>query len=323
MSTGDARALACLHTPSGVCVVGLGQACVDYRGTVPAFPQEDAKVELQDLFLQCGGPAAMAMVTLARLGVKTAFLGSVGDDAFGQRIRETLLREGVDTSGLLVTPGATSQVAFIALGALSGKRTIFWHRGTAPHLKTGDIHLEAYAGARILHLDGLMVEGATEAATQARRLGLHVVLDAGTYREGHRNLLPLVDTLIASESFALPLVRPGTDLEGQIEVLRALGPREVVITLGARGSIGWQGGRIYRQEAFAVTVRDTTGAGDVYHGAYCYGLLQGWDMPGSMRFASAAAALKCTRTGPGNPMPGLEEVQALLNPISKEGGLRP
>lgn len=271
-------------------VVGLGQVCVDYVGRLPGYPAEDSKTELEELFTSCGGPAATALVTLARSGVSTSFLGSISDDSFSVQIVETLEKEDVDASCLKITPGYTSQFAFIAVTRGEGKRTIFWSRSSAPELTPEEVSLDRFPDARILHLDGLM-------------------LDAGTLREGSLDLVKRVDVLIASEAFAEPLAGAGGSVQPALETLMDMGPREVVITLGARGSIGLDGHGMVRQAAFPVTSRDTTGAGDVYHGAYIYGLLQGWPMDRCMAYASAAAALKCINGGGWRGIPGIEAIQ--------------
>jgi ribokinase len=294
-------------------VVGLGQACVDFLGTLPFYPPEDGKAELSDLRILCGGPASSAMVTLARLGIRPAFLGCVSDDEMGKKIVENLQREKVDISCLKVTPGFTSQFAFIAITGDSGRRTIFWHRGSVPPLGREDVDLSPFPEARILHLDSLMVEASIEAAKQAKARGMGVVMDAGTLREGIRDLAVHVDVLIASETFAQPLLGPGAPLESALRALRELGPSQVVITLGPRGSVGLNDRGRYRQAAFPVRARDTTGAGDVYHGAYVYGMLQDWDMPRCMEFASAVAALKCTEVGAQAGIPNLKGVLEFIN----------
>ena len=293
--------------------IGLGQACVDYLGTLPSYPQEDGKVELTDLQMQCGGPASTALVTLARLGIPTTFLGSISNDPSGLRISENLKNEGVDVSCLKVTSGHTSQFAFIAVTKKMGNRTIFWHRGSVPHLKPKDVDIGFFSKAKILHLDGLMIEASMEAATQAKALGMTVVLDAGTMRERSKKLVALVDILIASERFATPLAGIEATNEIALRTLHELGPKQVVITLGKKGSIGLnEQGIIVRQAAFQVRAKDTTGAGDVYHGAYIYGLLQGWDMPQCMRFASATAALKCKKIGAQTGIPELNSVYEFM-----------
>jgi ribokinase len=293
-------------------VVGLGQACVDYLGTISAYPTEDEKVELADLQMRCGGPASTAMVTLSRLGIRTAFLGSISNDPFGVEILNNLQGERVDLSYLKITPGYTSQFAFIAITKGSGKRTIFWHRGSVPPLEETDVDLQVFSNASILHLDSLMVKASTEAARQAKEHHMTVVMDAGTMREGTRELLKFVDVLIASETFAEPLVGSGAPHRTALEAIRGLGPSQVVITLGAKGSIGLDDHCIVRQKAFSIAAMDTTGAGDVYHGGYIYGLLQGWEMSQCMRFASAAAALKCSEVGAQAGIPNLGMINKFM-----------
>ena len=292
-------------------VIGLGQACLDYLGRLRFYPEEDDKCELIDLHIQCGGPASTALVTLSRLGIKTSFLGSISDDTFGIEIIKGLKEEKVDSTYLKITPGYTSQFAFIAITE-SGNRTIFWNRGSVPHLRAGDVNLGPFSKARILHVDGLMIEAAQEAARQARSMGLKVVMDAGTMREGSKKLASLVDVLIASERFAEPMVGELSPPEKALEALGQLGPKEVIITLGSRGSIGLSGEEIIFQKAFPIVAVDTTGAGDVYHGAYIYGLLQGWDMQECMRFASATSAIKCREIGARKGIPYLEEIREFM-----------
>ncbi len=300
--------------PEEIQVVGLGQASVDYLGRVPAFPIEDQKVELLDIQMQCGGPASTALVTLARLNVATAFLGSISNDPLGREILRDLQNEGVDVGCLKVTPGFTSQLALIAITAGTGKRTIFWHRGSVPPLQPEEVELGAFPNALLLHLDGLMIEASIEAAQQAQARGMKVVMDAGTMRAGSQRLAALVDVLIASERFAAPLVGDDARPETAVEALHELGPEVVVITLGPRGSIGsnGRGRKIIHQSAFPVDALDTTGAGDVYHGGYLYGLLQGWGMRRCMRFASAVSAITCCRIGGRQGIPDLKSVETFL-----------
>jgi sulfofructose kinase len=297
-------------------VIGLGQACVDYVGRVPVFPQEDGKVELLDLHSQCGGPASTALVTLSRLGITCSFLGSVSDDPFGADVLQGLRDDGVDFSFLKIRPGYTSQFAFIAVSGDHANRTVFWHRGTVPQLEKHEVDLSPFSGAKVLHLDGLMIEASLEAARQAKDAGLAVVLDAGTLREGSLQIVALVDVLIASAKFAESLVGTGVNPEKALDALASLGPKTVVITFGRKGSVGSDGKSKTFQEAFPVKSLDTTGAGDVYHGGYIYGFLQGWPMSECMRFASAVAAMKCRDMGARKGIPRLEEVRAFMKSFS-------
>jgi ribokinase len=157
-----------------------------------------------------------------------------------------------------------------------------------------------------------MVEASIEAARQAKEMGFTVVMDAGTLREGYQELVCMVDVLIASERFGSALVGPDKPVHKALEVLSQWGPKEVVITLGPKGSIGWSGGERASQKAFPIDAVDTTGAGDVYHGAYIYGLLRGWNMADCMRFASAVSALKCMEIGARKGIPTLEETRDFM-----------
>ena len=293
-------------------VVGLGQASLDFLGITSSFPRENEKSELQNVEIQCGGPASTAMVTLARLGIRTSFLGSISDDFFGREIVKGLQKEGVDFSLLTIRPGHTSQVAFIAISPQNGNRTIFWHRGSVPPLKREEVALAHFPKAGILHVDGLMMEAAIEAARQAREMGWKIVMDAGTLRQGSPDLIRFVDIVVASEGFAKALVGPGAPMEKALEAFVEMGAGKAVITLGAQGSVGCENGRIIFQRSYPVMAIDTTGAGDVYHGAYIYGVLQHWDMAACMRFASAIAAMKCRRIGARDGIPRLEEVWSFI-----------
>ena len=168
-------------------VVGLGQVCVDFVGHASSYPLEDSKMALNTLFESCGGPAATAMVSLSRLGVPAAFAGAIGDDTFGKMIQKNLVDEKIDISALRITPGRSSQFAFICVTPKEGKRTIFWKPPSAP--EPGKLNLDLFPNARYLHVDGLMIQSAIESAKEARRRKMTVVMDAGTLRKGTLELI--------------------------------------------------------------------------------------------------------------------------------------
>lgn len=292
-------------------VVGLGQASLDLLGAIPRFPEPDAKCELTELTVQGGGPTATALVTLSRLGVKTVFIGAVGDDDIGLSIRRGLMDEGVDVTHLALRPGGRSQAAFIAVDPGLSQRTIFWHRGTGIDLSPDDVDLALIRRARLLHLDGLRIEASLAAALAARKAGVPVVFDAGTPRNGYLELAALTDYLICSEVFFQNFQKDGDHRQG-LKRLQEMGPKQVVVTLGSQGSVGFDGTSLFKQKAYPVRAVDTTGAGDVYHGAYIYGILQGWNMARCMDLASAVAALKCTRPGGRTGIPGIEEALCFM-----------
>jgi sulfofructose kinase len=293
-------------------VVGLGQCSLDLIGRVPGYPEVDQKTELSGFLVQGGGPVATALVTLARLGVRTAFWGRTGGDDFGARIREELEAEGVDCRNLLNDAGASSQFAFVAVEEVSGRRNIFWTRGSARPMSAADIDADLIRRCRILHLDGLQAEVSITAARLAREHGVTTVLDGGTLREGSRELMPLIDHLVVSERFAFQF-SGDPDPQAALEKMVLQGAQAATVTLGERGSrsLTCRGEEIH-QPAFAVGTIDTTGCGDVFHGGYIFGLLRGWRLDRILRFAAACAAIKSQACGGRTGIPRLGEVELFL-----------
>jgi ribokinase len=287
-------------------VVGVGHCAADYLGVVEAYPAVDSKIELSQFSMQGGGPVATALVTLSTLGVETSFIGKISDDEFGRFIHQGLRESGVDTRGLVIEPGFVSPFSFIAVESRTGKRTVFWTRGDLPPLLPQQVRLDVVESARVLHVDGLAIEAQLHAARHARARGITVVFDAGSPREGMDELLGCCDVLIASERFAAEY--GGGALGESLKALRARGPKTVVITIGSDGSVGIEGEETYVAPAHEVEAVDTTGAGDVYHGAFIYGMLRGMKFRERMHFANVAAALKCRALGGRAGIPTLEEI---------------
>ncbi|NOR50188.1 MAG: sugar kinase [Desulfuromonadales bacterium] len=296
-------------------VIGLGQCCLDILGQTNSYPELDQKTELDSLLVQGGGPVATALVALSRLGVPVAIVGAVGDDEFGRQIQQGLIDERVDCTYLAQSSGASSQVAFISVDD-DGHRNIFWHRGTATLSVPKSFQTLLSDSVRILHLDGLHLEPTIAAAGMARSLNVVTVLDAGTFRPGMEQLLPLIDHLVVSEKFA----RQTDDApEVALKQLADYGAKAVTITYGNSGSLSMSaGGQAFCQPAFKVDAVDTTGCGDVFHGGYIYGLLQNWPLPQTVRFAAACAALKTRALGGRSAIPILHEVEIFLRNQANE-----
>ena len=298
---------------SGRDVIGLGHAAFDTIGLAPRMPHLDDHLLLEDFTQQGGGPVAQALVTLARLGATAGIVGRVGDDDAGLRIKAGLAEEGVDVTYLQTAPGAKSLQSIILVDRDTGKRSICAFRGDAGSVVLDAPTLDYLGSGRILHLDGHSPEVAVIAARHAAARGAQVCLDAGAGADVDR-LLPLVrvaSIVIAAENFVMRAV-PGDTLAQRAEALLDHGPETVVVTSGEAGSYTVTRNSAFSTPAFPVDVVDTTGAGDVFHGAYLYGLLQGWDLERTAIFASATAALKCTKLGGRAAIPRLPDVLAFL-----------
>ncbi len=294
-------------------VSGLGQCSFDNIFITDSFPAPDTKKEILDWTTAGGGPVATALVSLARLGVTCRFFGIVGDDENGTKIRESLMSENISARGLIRREGSGSQVAFIAVEKNSGKRTIFWKRPSAPPLRPEELPDTFLDNTDFLLLDGLMPEVSLYAAEKARERNIPVMLDAGRVRDGMMELARMSDYVVASEEFAREF-SPEKPFSPELAVrkMKTFNAKAATITLGDKGSITSCNNEIFSTPAYPVDTVDTTGAGDVFHGGYIYGLLQKWDIKNILSFASAFAALKCRKLGGRAGIPDLNEVEHFL-----------
>lgn len=296
-------------------VVGIGVSTLDLFMVVDELPGAELVQRAETSLLQGGGPVATALVTLARLGVRTAMLDKLGDDWRGKLVLEEFAKEGVAADRLSVVPGATSSIASILVRRRDGARTIVYAPGSAGELSAADLDFGLLAGAKVLHLNGRHLKASLAAARWAREHGVPVSFDGGAhrYREELRELVALSDFCVVAREFACSF--SGTEDQNEAAArLREQGPQTVVITAGREGSWGWDvSGEVIHQPAFAaVDAVDTTGAGDAFHGGFLYGVLHGCDLQGALRFASAVAALNTRALGGRTALPSLAEVSTFL-----------
>lgn len=288
-------------------VVGLGLNAMDYISILPHFPQPQAKVRISEVRLEPGGQVATALTTCARLGLKGCYIGSVGSDHLGNLQLESLRREGLDISSIRTVEGATSQIAFIILEEGIGERTILWHRDDRLIFPSEELPQEVILSGRLLHLDGRDSRAALQAARWAKDADIPIVIDIDQIYDGTTHtLLSIVDYLISAEDFALRTTN-SRDPETAIKVLADRYQAPITgITLGESGAIFSHKGNLIKSKAFKAPVVDTTGAGDVFHGAFIFGILEGWSLEKTITFSHAVAALKCTKIGARTGIPDLE-----------------
>jgi len=291
--------------------VGLGFCSNDYLALLPEIPI-DGKVQMLKHLVQGGGPAATSTVAAARLGLRSAFIGTVGDDEPGKWILRDFEAENVSTKGMAVRRGRMSPIAYCWIDAPTGKRSVAWTRGDLEELVPEEVDMEMIRGAKLLHIDGHNPKGALAAVKEARKHGVLVNFDAGTLRDGVAELLPYTDILIASEAFARQYSGEN-DLDKAIFKLAEIGAEVTGVTLGEGGSMVLDHGKILRCPAFRVKPVDTTGAGDTYHAAFGVRYLETHDLMECMRFASAVAALKCLKLGGRTGLPTREETDRFLS----------
>ncbi len=277
-------------------VVGVGLNATDTLIRLPHFPAFNSKVQVLSVQKEAGGQVASAMVACRRWGLAARYVGTVGDDDAGAFQRREFERAGVDAR-LIVTAGARSQFAYILIDQPTGERTILWGRDAALALRPEQIEREWIERSRLLHVDGHDPEGAAQAARWARASGIPVTADLDNVYPGIEALLGQTDYLLASAQFPHRLMGEADPVKALPRLARQYGCRLVGTTLGEHGALAWDGERFFQAPGFIVEAVDTTGAGDIFHAAYIYALLNGWDTARSLEFACAAAALNCTRPG--------------------------
>ncbi len=291
--------------------VGIGHCAFDYICLLDHYPAENEKTEAVGYSEQGGGPVATAMVTLARLGGKTAFVGRVGTDPEGNFVRQQFRSEGVDISALQIDPSVRTPQAFVWVNRQNGHRSIVLNRSNWQPPRWEEIDQTLFDRTRFLHMDGRFPDLEIPAAKRVRARGGKIVLDVGSVRDEMEAIFEVTNYFVASENFFRQFLGSISLREG-LQRLQERGPGTVVVTLGEKGAAGLDGTGFYRIPAFPVHVVDTTGAGDVFHGAFIYGLTQGWQFEKILVFANAVAALKCTRPGGREGIPDLETTYAFL-----------
>ena len=294
-------------------VVGIGLNATDTLLIASHFPAYGGKVPFHEEILSPGGQVASAMVTCAKLGLRTKYIGTVGDDERGRVQLASLQGSGVDLQHVHIRSNCANQSAYIIIDQSTGERTVFWQRPDCLALAPEDVPEDQIRRARLLHIDGHDTPAVEHAARIARANGIPVTVDVDTIYPGFEGVLSNVDYLLASSEF------PGrwTKIDDPHRALTALqreyGMRVAAMTLGAHGALALVEGKFHYSPAFIVNCVDTTGAGDVFHGAFCYAVLQEMPIAEALDFSNAMAALNCTAIGARGGIRGVAEARALMS----------
>ena len=298
-------------------VVGLGLNAVDELYLVSNYPERNTKARIQRMDRQGGGQVATAMVALGTWGARVRYIGKMGDDERGRFSLESIRSAGIDTSCVTIEPGATTQYGVIIVDGESGERTILWDRDDRLMYSEGQLDPDAVCSGRILHLDGHDVKATLKAIAWAKERGAPTVIDVDKIEEGTTEMIRDVDFLITSSTFPVRY----TGIERPEDALIALSEEArgfTAMTLGAEGALAVCPDGLYHSPGFEVPVVDTTGAGDVFHAGFVFGLVSGWDLKRIMAFANAVAAIKCAKMG---GRAGIPELSHALDFVSKRSNV--
>ncbi len=279
---------------------------------LPRFPNYAGKIAYEEEILSPGGQVATALVACARLGLRVKYVGTVGDDERGRIQMESLRGTGINLDDVQVRRGAANQTAYILIDRSTGERTVLWYRPEALRLEAEEIRPEQIFCAGLLHIDGHDTAAVARAARIAREASIPVTVDIDTVYREFDQVLPNVDYLIASSEFPVEWTGERDPFTALERMQKEYGMRLAGVTLGAWGALARFEGHFIYSPGFVVPCVDTTGAGDVFHGAFCYAVVQRMPIEEALEFSNAMAALNCTALGARGGIRGRQEALDLI-----------
>lgn len=276
-------------------IVGLGLCVVDHLYVVEALDLSAFRTRFLERLVSTGGMACNAVVQAARLGCNAHLLSALGDDPEGWFLRRTLTRMGVKTRRIALSRELPTTVAVVLVAKRGGERRFIVPDRRALERKAPDFDLSLIDRRTLLLVDGHFPRQALRAVRRAREVGATVIGDFEWPRPARLALLPHVDFPIVPLEFAEAYGEG--DPRRALRMLRGRFGGSPVVTMGNKGGLYLRDGRIRRYRADRVAVRDTTGAGDAFHGAFAAGLYHGMDFESAIALAARAAAVCCTALG--------------------------
>jgi len=280
---------------------------------VPEYPRLDSKHEIAQYEQLPGGQVASAMVFLSRMGLKTKYIGKVGGDSLGHYCLQRLAAEAIDISSVRIGEKARNQFSVIIVDQQSGERTVLCRRDSRLNFSESELSEEAVCAGKILHLDG-NDPASLRAACWCRNQEIPVCIDLDKVVPHCAALIDQVDFLIVSSGF----LSEYTGISDPIEAFRSLGQGFhgfLAMTLGKNGAMAWVAEQCIQFPGLSIKAIDTTGAGDIFHGAFIYGLLENWPLNKIMAFANSAAGLSCTALGAQSGIHALREIMQTIDKI--------
>lgn len=300
-------------------LVGVGLNATDTLIPLPAYPERGSKLEYSTASIMPGGQVATTVMACQTWGLRTRYVGKLGDDDAARLHERVFAGAGVDAH-LIRVPGGVSPQSLILVDA-GGERTVLCRRDEQMTLQPAELRREWITGARLLHVDGHDTAAATLAASWAHEAGIPVVADLDDTYPGIDDLLANVDYPIVSRDFPCRLMQE-PNLEQALRKMRTRYACQLTAaTLGTDGVLAWDGNAFVHSAAYRVPVVDTTGAGDIFHAGFIYGLLHETPLNQALDFACAAAAMNCTAQGARGgikPVATIEELMATVDRYPSE-----
>ena len=296
-------------------LVGVGLNATDTLIPLDNFPEPGSKVQYSSRSVQPGGQVATTVVACQTWGLRTRYVGKLGDDDAARLHKEAFHRLGAEAQ-IVTVPGAASLHNVILIAA-AGERTVICQRNEQMVLQPSDLRREWIVNARVLHVDGRDTAAATQAASWARAAGISVVADLDDTYPGIEELVANIDYLIVSEDFSCRLM-DDSNLERALRRMQSrYGCRLSAATLGENGVLAWDGKQLIHSAAYRVPVVDTTGAGDIFRAGFIYGLLRDWPLVRQLDFSCAAAAMNCMAQGARGGIQPVDAIENLMATVAR------
>jgi sulfofructose kinase len=291
-------------------LVGLGLNATDTLISISDFPEAGSKANVHSLSVMPGGQVATAVVACQRWGGRTRYIGKLGDDPAAEIHRSAFAEAGVEAQ-IITVPNCSSAQSHILVDR-QGERSVLWHRDPRLAIQPQELNREWIVNARALLVDGCDTAAATQAATWTREAAGSVIADLDDVYPNVEKLLENIDYLIVSRDFPARFSQQ-PDLRKALQWLQSrFGSHLAAATLGTEGVLAWDGKQFCHAAAFRVPAIDTTGAGDIFHAGFIYGLLQSWPLERMLDFACAAAALNCGAAGARGNIASVKKVDELM-----------
>ena len=289
---------------------GIGENATDIVLRLKQFPDRDGKTDTVSRELQLGGQVATAVIAAAKWGLRTRYVGSAGTDHNADLHQREFRAQGVEAH-LIRVPRAESRLSYILVEDKTGSRAVLCHRDARVRIRRATLKKEWFQWSRLVHVDGENPEASRMAAIWARESGVLTMCDLDVFREEARSLLPLIDFPVLSLAILEPLGGSNDPLVTLPNIRARNGCKLVCTTMGEQGALAWDGQRFWYAPAYQVPVADTTGAGDLFHAGFAYGLLQSWETQRILDFSCAAAGLNCMAHGARGGIGGLRAIERL------------
>lgn len=295
-------------------ITGVGAAVLDHLNLIEDYPKEDGSTHITQIICQGGGACATAIVAAHRLGMHGQMITTIGDDETGRMILDGLDQEGIDTTMVEIVPDGISPHSEIMVNPQTGTRTKFVCNNTLPPIAWNKDQIDQIRNSDLLHVDGTRYDNAMAAIKIAKQYGIPVSVDGCHMEEDkelNRSMALEADILIMNARYPKLVAKTATTEEA-LAFFAANGPKVVISTQGTNGCLAWIDGKAEVFPAYSVKAVDSTGAGDVFHGAFLASYMNDGDVRRAIRYASIAAALKCTQVGGRAGIPTDREIVSYL-----------